>query len=121
MLLTLAFAVPASAAQLDAYTAVVKPNQLRTLAEQGFDITTQQNVAGGIEVGLVLDQAQRAKLADDGINARLTRVKGGQTHRQFAAEQAANGFQVWRSYDEPGGFRDQMYEVARDNPRSPSS
>ena len=59
VLLTLAFAVPASAAQLDAYTAVVKPNQLQTLAEQGFDITTQQNVAGGIKVGLVLDQAQR--------------------------------------------------------------
>jgi hypothetical protein len=32
-LLTLAFTASASAAQLDAYTAVVKPNQLSTLAE----------------------------------------------------------------------------------------
>jgi hypothetical protein len=115
VLLTLAFAVPASAAQLDAYTAVVKPGQLSTLAEQGFDITTQENVAGGIKVGLVLSEAQRAKLAADGISATLTRVKGGLTHRQFAARQAANGFQVWRSYDEPGGFRDQMYEIARES------
>ena len=115
VLLTLAFAVSASAAQLDAYTAVVRPSQLNTLAEQGFDVTTQQNVAGGIKVGLVLDQAQRAKLADDGIRATLTRVKGGLTHQQFAARQAANGFQVWRSYDEPGGFRDQMYEFARES------
>ena len=97
VLLTLAFAVPASAAQLDAYTAVVKPGQLSTLAEQGFDITGQDNVAGGIKVDLVLTQAQRAKLADDGIRATLTRVKGGLTVQQFAARQAVNGFQVWRS------------------------
>ena len=37
--------------------------------------------------------------------------------QQFAARQALNGFNVWRSYDEPGGFRDQMYEAARENPR----
>jgi Zinc carboxypeptidase len=119
VLLTLTFAVSASAAapQLDAYTAVVKPSQLSTLAEEGLDVTTQRNVAGGVKVGLVLTDAQRAKLADDGIRAELTRVKGGQTIQQFAARQAVNGFQVWRSYDEPGGFRDQMYAVARENPR----
>jgi Zinc carboxypeptidase len=115
VLLTLAFAVPASAAQLDAYTAVVTPNQLSTLAQEGIDITDQRNVAGGVKVGLVLTQAQRAKLADDGVRASLTRVKGGLTVQQFAARQAANGFQVWRSYDEPGGFHDQMYEFARES------
>jgi Zinc carboxypeptidase len=115
VLLTLAFAVPASAAQLDAYTAVVKPGQLSTLAEQGVDITNQERVAGGIKLGLVLTEAERAKLADDGIRANLTLVKGGLTVQQFAARQAANGFQVWRSYDEPGGFRDQMYEIARES------
>src|SRR5918999_807578 len=115
VLLTLAFAVPASAARLDAYTAVVTPNQMSTLAEQGFDITSQRNVAGGVKVGLVLSQAQRAKLADEGVRATLTRVKGGLTVQQFAARQAVGGFQVWRSYDEPGGFRDQMYEIARES------
>jgi hypothetical protein len=48
---------------------------LSTLAEQGFDITSQRN-AGGVKVGLVLSQAQRGKLADDGIRATLTRVRG---------------------------------------------
>ena len=33
------------------------------------------------------------------------------------AEQAANGFTVWRSYDEAGGIRDQLYAVARNNPQ----
>ena len=60
--------------------------------------------------------AQQAKLAEAGVEATLTRVKGGQTVRQFAAAQAANGFTVWRSYDEPGGIRDQMYAVAAENP-----
>ena len=64
--------------------------------------------------------AQRAKLAEEGIAATLTRVKGGQTVRQFAAAQAANGFNVWRSYDEPGGIRDQMYDIATETtPTSP--
>ena len=117
-LITLALAAPAPAAErLDAYTAVVKSGQLGTLADQGFDITSQRRVAGGLRVGLVLSQAQRDKLADEGIKAKLTRVRGGQTIQQFAARQAANGFQVWRSWDEPGGIRDQMYELARENPK----
>src|ERR671918_566507 len=44
-------------------------------------------------------------------------LKGGLTVKQFAAAQAQNGFTVWRSYDEPGGFRDQMYQIAADNPQ----
>ena len=30
---------------------------------------------------------------------------------------AAGGFNVWRSWDEPGGIRDELYDVARDNPQ----
>ncbi|MGH2846911.1 MAG: M14 family zinc carboxypeptidase [Thermoleophilaceae bacterium] len=116
--MTLAIAVPASAApRLDAYTAVVSAGELRTLGEAGYDITGQRKARRGIRVGLVLTRDQRAKLAQEGINTRLTRVKGGQTVQQFAARQAANGFQVWRSWDEPGGFRDQMYAAARENRR----
>ena len=122
VLMTLALAASASAAQrasdrLDAYTAVVGAGQLATLAEEGFDITGQRRVRRGIKVGLVLTRGQRAKLAQEGINARLTRVKGGRTVKQFAAAQARNGFQVWRSWDEQGGIRDQMYAIARRNPQ----
>ncbi len=98
--------------RLDAYTAVVQAGQLAMLAEQGFDATGQREVAGGIEVGLVLTKHQRAKLARDGVRTQLTRVQGGLTVQEFAARQALAGFTVWRSYDEPGGFRDQMYALA---------
>ena len=63
------------------------------------------------------DAHQRGQVRADGGKIKLTRVKGGKTVKQFAASQAANGFKVWRSYDEPGGFRDQMYEIARKYPR----
>jgi Zinc carboxypeptidase len=102
--------------QLDAYTAVVNARQLSQLAEQGFDVHGERTRGSNFEVDLVLTAQQRARLAEDGINARLTRVRGGQTVRQFAASQAQDGFEVWRSWDEPGGYRDQMHEIAEDNP-----
>ena len=33
----------------------------------------------------------------------------------MAALQAESGFDVWRSYDEDGGIRDELYQVARDD------
>ena len=120
--LVLACAGPAAAQQraqdrLDVYTAVVQADQLRALADQGFELTGVRDVAGGTEVQFVLSKGQRAQLARDGIKTTLTRVKGGKTVKEFAAEQSENGFTVWRSWDEPGGFRDQMYEAARNNPQ----
>ena len=53
----------------------------------------------------------------EGASAKLTRVKGGKTVKQFAAAQAANGFTVWKSYDEPGGYRDQMHALANKYPQ----
>ena len=102
---------------LDAYTAVVQAAELPTIAQQGIDVSGQRPVANGIELDMVLDQAQADRLRGKGVDLKLTRVKGGKTVRQFAAEQAANGFNVWRSYDEPGGIRDQLYAAARNNPQ----
>jgi len=108
---------PAGDDELDAYTAVVQADQLPAIAEQGIDVSAQRPVADGIELDMVLDQDQADRLRGRGVGLRLTRVEGGLTVQQFAAEQAANGFTVWRSYDEPGGIRDQLYAAARDNPQ----
>ncbi len=119
-----AFALPASAgasqgspSPRDAYHAKVGSGQLERLKAAGVDVTGSKASGGGFEVDLVLDAKGRDKLRAQGIEPKLTRVKGGKTVRQFAAEQAASGYQVWRSWDEPGGFRDQLYQVARDNPQ----
>ena len=65
---------------------------------------------------MILTRSQAREVRAEGARVKLTRVKGGKTVKQFAAAQAANGFTVWKSYDEPGGFRDQMYELARKYP-----
>jgi hypothetical protein len=118
--LTTASAAPSAARdsdRLDAYTAVVQADEIATIAQQGIEVSGQRRVANGIELNMVLDQAQAERLRGKGVDLKLTRVKGGKTVREFAAEQAANGFTVWRSYDETGGIRDQLYAAARNNPQ----
>ncbi len=116
-LITASAAPGAGPDPLDSYTAVVQATQLATIAQQGIDVSGQRAVANGIELDMVLNQAQADRLRGRGVDLKLTRVKGGKTVREFAAEQAASGFNVWRSYDEPGGIRDQLYAAARDNPQ----
>ena len=103
--------------QLDAYTAVVQPSEVATITQQGIEVSGHRPVANGIELDMVLDQALAEQLRGKGVNLSLTRVKGGKTVREFAAEQAVAGFNVWRSYDEPGGIRDQLYAAAARNPQ----
>ena len=101
---------------LDAYTAVVTVEQLKDLVQAGYDVTDQQAKGNQVEVGLVLSPGEQGRLKAQGIDVKLTRVKG-KTLRQMAEEQAASGYTVWRSYDEPGGIADQMREAAARYPQ----
>ena len=118
----LCVAVPAAAAKqrpqdrLDAYTVVTTAGQLAAFEEKGLDVAESQVTASGVEAQMILTRSQAQDVRAEGASATLTRVKGGQTVKQFAAAQAANGFTVWKSYDEPGGYRDQMYELASKYP-----
>ena len=102
---------------LDAYTATdVSAEQLRTLARLGYDLHEAHPTGDTTRVDLVLTKDEAKRLRGQGIDMRLARVKGGQTVRQFAAAQAASGYTVWKSYDEPGGYHDQLTTIARDYP-----
>ena len=70
----------------------------------------------GIRADAVLTRAQRAKLAAAGVKVRLKRNKRARPSREQARAQAAGGFNVCRSWDEPGGIRDELYAIARDEP-----
>jgi hypothetical protein len=115
-------AVPAAAAKqrpqdrLDAYTVVTTAGQLAAFEEKGLDVAESQVTASGVEAQMILTRSQAQDVRAEGARAMLTRVKGGQTVKQFAAAQAANGFNVWKSYDEPGGYRDQMHALASKYP-----
>jgi hypothetical protein len=117
---TLALATPALAAaageKLDVYSATVSAEQAGDLSAQGVDIAAHETTAAGEKLDLVLTPSEAAALTGKGVKPVLKRVQGGQTVAQFAARQAAAGFTVWRSWDEPGGIRDDVTKLARDNP-----
>ena len=104
---------PVDRGQIDAYTATVTPEQRSQLARLGHDLSEQGHAKDKVQLYLTPRQADDVRKL--GINPQLTRVKGGQSVREFAAAQALNGFTVWRSYDEDGGIRDQMYAAAAAN------
>jgi Zinc carboxypeptidase len=96
VLLTLALAVSASAARLDAYSVKLGgAKQLRVLKEQGFDITEGQR-SRSIEI--VGTRGQVAKLRRAGVKATRLVDRRGRGASRVAAAQAADGWQVWRPY-----------------------
>jgi Zinc carboxypeptidase len=117
LLSSAAAAPPPGRQPLEVFTATVEPGQLDELARQGFDAIAVRTVGDVTEVDLVLTGTDRARLEGQGLKLGLKKTKDGKTIKQLAAEQAANGFTVWRSFDESGGIRDQMYALARANPQ----
>ena len=104
-------------APLDVYTVELAAGEVGDLVREGFDVSAARTVNAQTEVDLVLTAAQQSRLEKRGLTVRLKRNKDGKTARQAAAAQAAAGFSVWRSWDEPGGIRDELRALARDNPQ----
>ena len=119
-LLLVGLAPPASAkgpGSLDMYTARVSAAKASQLLKKGYDVTDLTSRRRGTRIDIVLTRSQRATLARRGVNLKLKRTKSGRTIRQVAAAQAAGGYTVYRSWDEPGGIRDELYSVARNHPK----
>src|SRR4029079_15611255 len=98
--LSLALAVPASAAQRQqSYTVKLKRGgDLETLARAGQD-TTEGRRGRRIEIGATKSEAR--KLRAQGLKIKLTRDRRGQTVLNATARAAAAGWQVWRPYLRP--------------------
>jgi hypothetical protein len=102
---------------LEMYTATVSAAELQDLQTRGFDVTSVETTEGGVRLALVLSTQERNALRKEGIKLELWRDGQGRTQTQRAAIQQAGGYEVYRSFDEPGGIRDEMYQLARDNPQ----
>jgi hypothetical protein len=98
------------------YVAKVSASKASQLLKKGYDVSDIRNRGRSTAVDIVLTRSERNRLAASGVKLRLKRTSSGKTVRQAAAAQAAGGFTVWRSWDEPGGIRDELYKVARRNP-----
>ncbi|HZN72401.1 MAG TPA: M14 family zinc carboxypeptidase [Micromonosporaceae bacterium] len=118
--LTALLAPTASAApkreKLEMYTLEGTASRIAAAAG-GVELAGVRQTASGIRADAVLTESQRAKVAAAGVKVTLKRNNKGQTVSEQAAAQAAGGFQVWRSWDQPGGIRDELFAVARQNPQ----
>jgi hypothetical protein len=103
-------------APLDVFSASLTAKQAGELARAGYDMSSARATAAGVTADLVLTAGEAAGLRERGMTVQLKHVQG-KTVRQLAAAQAAGGYNVYRSWDEPGGIRDELYAVARQNPQ----
>ncbi len=90
--------------------------QASRLASSGYDVASLRQTAAGTQIDLVLSARERDRLASQGVQLGLVRNAKGQTVREQAALQAAAGYSVYRSYDQPSGIRDELYTIAAKNP-----
>ena len=98
------------------YRAVLPTDQIEQLQQDGYDVIVRRGATGakGTAVNLVLNRGQARKLTRKGVNVRLQKARG-KTSSQLSARQAQSGFNVFKSFSEPGGIEDQLYRIAREN------
>ncbi|GGI47426.1 hypothetical protein BCL57_002123 [Agromyces flavus] len=102
---------------LDMYTADVTAAEAADIAAAGFDVVNSEVTEDGLSVDLVLTASEAKALNGRGLDVKVKKNKDGKSARQLAAEQAEAGYTVWRSWDEPGGIRDELYQLAKKNPQ----
>ena len=88
-----------------------------TIAETvgGAELIDVEPTPAGIRADAVLTAEDASKLRARGVGVGLIRNEDGETVTQQARAMAVNGFNVYRSWDEQGGIRDELYELAREN------
>ena len=105
----------ASKLGLDMYSAKADAKSLAVIRSGGYDVA-ESHLGGGPRVDLVLTTREAGRLRAQGVDVTLKRNAKGQTVRQQADAMAVGGYNVYRSYDERGGIRDELYSLARRNP-----
>jgi hypothetical protein len=122
-LLAVVLATAASAApgkgngHLEMYTATVPRADVAKLVREGYDVVAVRPAGEKAEVDLVLSPRELQALERRGVDLRVKRDKNGKSQTELAAEQAAGGYVVWRSWDQAGGIRDELYDIAMKNPK----
>jgi hypothetical protein len=109
---------PASPAGPTVYVGTLTPQQVAQVRASGVDsedLATAKAATGKVAVQVILDKNEAAKLRSVGVQLAEKRVNGTAVSRTLATK-AANGYNVYRSYSEPGGIRDEMIAISRQYP-----
>lgn len=102
--------------ELDMYTADVSAAEAAEIAA-GYDVAATRVTDDGVSIDLILSEDEAKALSDRGVDVKVKKNKNGKSARELAAEQADSGYEVFRSWDEPGGIRDELYRLASENPQ----
>ncbi|WP_370616910.1 M14 family metallopeptidase [Mumia qirimensis] len=104
---------------LEIYTATVDAKGLDLLGEAGVD--RGHDVLGAAEGGkakveVVLPPSEADKLREKGVDLTLKKIDGVKA-TTLSARQAAAGYDVFTSYSEAGGIRDDMVATTKQYPK----
>ncbi|HEX6254749.1 MAG TPA: M14 family zinc carboxypeptidase [Euzebyales bacterium] len=104
---------------LDLYEVTADPGTEAQLRGEGYNVASAEPVRNGrkVRIELVLTEGQAHALRQGngrrrGLEVRLKRSDDGLTTAQAATLEADNGFEVWRSFSEPGGIADELELLA---------
>ncbi len=103
---------------IEVYVGQVNAEDLDALAEAGLDhedVATGATSRGAVMVEAVMTARQARKLRSAGIDLKVKTV-GGRTAAQALAARTAAGYDVFRSYSEAGGIRDELSAAAAEHP-----
>ncbi|HLF41724.1 MAG TPA: M14 family metallopeptidase, partial [Acidimicrobiia bacterium] len=106
----------ADADRLDMFRLRAGAPLVERLVRHGYDVAATRAAPGGLEADLVLSPAEHARLTEQGLPLTRWRSADGRTVLDLVRQAASRGYTVWRSYDEPGGLREEMEELARTHP-----
>ncbi|WP_025618412.1 M14 family metallopeptidase [Salinispora cortesiana] len=105
---------PGSQDSLEVYVGTVDPQQLERLRQAGVDLGhghSETDRSGDTRVETVLSKRQAARLASQGVQLEVKKVRG-KPASEALREQATTGWSAFRSYSEPGGIRDEITATA---------
>ena len=109
---------PAGPAGPTVYVGALTPQQVAQVRATGVDsedLATRKAATGKVAVEVILDRNEAAKLRSAGLPLAEKRVDGTAVSRTLAT-QAASGYNVFRSYSEPGGIRDEIVALSKQYP-----
>jgi hypothetical protein len=102
----------------DVYVGKVDARDLAAVRATGLDPHEMDIAAtpdGQAEVEVVLSEDQATELADQGVDLELKEIDG-QSAAELSTVQAAEGFEVYRTYGGAGGIKEEFEQIAADNP-----
>jgi len=107
--------LPRGDSGLTVYEGRATPRQLDALVAAGVDredVVTGRTQRGSTRIEAILTYDQLKELRERGMDLTVKRVSGQSASRVLAAEQQ-EGYDVYRSYSEPGGIRDELIATTR--------